>query len=215
MHPVALARVAHKCAQQRWSALLTRIARDVRPALGDMLWADFVTHTEAHYKAKFVAAFRKPVLRCVGTNHGAPCPQAFEVDLTTRRTFADREPRAGRGRHLRHVDVRDRLAAARSRLVGTTVWMATCSAISCSVCVTIRCMGRACCASAAVQYPATSRTCHTTVGCVTCALAALLRCPLSLSEWDSLGRGMGGLLQKMFANQHDPHAKGGGKGGSR
>ena len=91
MHPVALARVAHKCAQQRWSALLTRIARDVRPALGDMLWADFVTHTEAHYKAKFVAAFRKPVLRCVGTNHGAPCPQAFEVDLTTRRTFADLE----------------------------------------------------------------------------------------------------------------------------
>lgn len=91
MHPVALARVARKCAQQRWSALLTHIARDVRPALGDMLWADFVTHAEAHYKAKFVAAFRKPVLRCVGTNHGAPCPQAFEVDLTTPRTFADLE----------------------------------------------------------------------------------------------------------------------------
>ena len=46
-----------------------------------------VAHSEAHYKAKFVAAFRKPVLRCVGTNHGALCPQAFEVDLTTPRTF--------------------------------------------------------------------------------------------------------------------------------
>ena len=57
-------------------------------ALGEMLWADFVAHAEAHYKAKFVAAFRKTVLRCVGTNHGAPCPQAFEVVLTTPRTFA-------------------------------------------------------------------------------------------------------------------------------
>ena len=88
MHPVALSRVARKRAQQRWSALLsTRIAREVRPVLGEMLWADFVAHAEAHYKAKFVAAFRKPVLRCVGTNHGAPCPQAFEVVLTTPRTF--------------------------------------------------------------------------------------------------------------------------------
>jgi hypothetical protein len=88
---VALAKVARKRAQQRWSALLSRIAREVRPALGDMLWADFVTHAEAHYKAKFVAAFRKPVLRCVGTNHGAPCPLAFEADLTTPRTFVDLE----------------------------------------------------------------------------------------------------------------------------
>ena len=75
MHPVAFGRVARKRAQQRSSALLsTRIAREVRPALGEMLWADFVAHTEAHYKAKFVAVFRKPVLRCVGTNHGTPCP---------------------------------------------------------------------------------------------------------------------------------------------
>ena len=84
MHPMALARVARKRAQQRWSVLLTRIAREV-------LWADFVSHAEAHYKAKFVATFRKPVLRCVGTNHGAPCPQAFEVDLTTPRTFVPLE----------------------------------------------------------------------------------------------------------------------------
>jgi len=30
--------MARKRAQQRWSALLTRIAKQVRPALGDMLW---------------------------------------------------------------------------------------------------------------------------------------------------------------------------------
>jgi hypothetical protein len=68
--------------------LLSRIAKVVRLALGDVPWDGFVTHAEAHFKAKFVAAFRKPVLRCVGTNHGAPCPLAFEADLTTPRTFA-------------------------------------------------------------------------------------------------------------------------------
>ena len=31
------------------------------------------------------------MLRCVGTNHGAPCPQGFEVDLTSPRTFAKLE----------------------------------------------------------------------------------------------------------------------------
>ena len=80
--------MARKRSQQRWSALLSRIAKVVRLALGDVPWDGFVTHAEAHYKAKFVAAFRKPVLRCVGTNHGAPCPLAFEADLTTPRTFA-------------------------------------------------------------------------------------------------------------------------------
>jgi hypothetical protein len=85
---VALARVARKRAQQRWSALLVRIAKQVRPALGEMLWANFVTHAEAHYKAKFVAAFRQPVLPCVGTNRGAPFPQGFEVDLTSASAFA-------------------------------------------------------------------------------------------------------------------------------
>ena len=79
MHPVALACVAHKRTQQRWSALLTHI------------WADFMAHTEAHYKAKFVAAFRRPVLWCIGTNHSALCPLAFEVDLTTPHTFVDLE----------------------------------------------------------------------------------------------------------------------------
>ena len=78
---------------------------------------------EAHYKAKFVAAFRKPVLRCVGTNHGAPCPQAFEVDLTTPRTFVDLE--------LLHLDS-VRAIASLPHGPGTTVWMVACSAISCT-----------------------------------------------------------------------------------
>ena len=63
----------------------------MRPALGDVLWDDFVAHAKAHYKAKFVALFHKPVCCDVGTNHGAPCPQAFEVELTSPRTFAKLE----------------------------------------------------------------------------------------------------------------------------
>jgi len=58
--PGALMRMARKRAQQRWSALLTRIAKQVRPALGDMLWDKFVAHAEAHYKDTFVPAFRAP-----------------------------------------------------------------------------------------------------------------------------------------------------------
>ena len=59
--------MARKRAQQRWNALLARIAKQVRAALGEFLWADFVAHAEARYKDAFVATFRKPVLRCVGT----------------------------------------------------------------------------------------------------------------------------------------------------
>jgi hypothetical protein len=53
-----------------------------------VLWGEFVAHAEARCKDKLIAAFRKPVLWCVGTHHGAPCPQEFEVDLTTTCTFA-------------------------------------------------------------------------------------------------------------------------------
>ncbi len=41
-HPVKLSKMAHKRAQQRWSGLLKRIAKQVRATLGDALWADFV-----------------------------------------------------------------------------------------------------------------------------------------------------------------------------
>jgi len=37
MHSVALAKVARKRAQQRWTALVARIGKEVRPALGCML----------------------------------------------------------------------------------------------------------------------------------------------------------------------------------
>ena len=67
--------------------MLMRVAEHMRPALGAS-WKAFVAHAEARYKAAFVAAFRKPVLRCVGTYHGAPCPRAFEVDLTRASAFA-------------------------------------------------------------------------------------------------------------------------------
>ena len=38
-----------------------------------------------------VASFCAPVVRCVGTNHGAPCPKGFEADLTTPDLFAKLE----------------------------------------------------------------------------------------------------------------------------
>ena len=80
--------MARKRAQQRWSALLARVAKQVRPALGDELWADFVAHAEARYKQAFVRAFRKPSLHCVGPPHGGGCPRAFCVDLTCASAYA-------------------------------------------------------------------------------------------------------------------------------
>jgi hypothetical protein len=86
-----LARMARKRAQQRWSALLARTAKRVRPALGESLWAEFVAHAEAHHKRAFVAAFSGPCLACLGPPSGAPCPAAFCVDLTSATAFAKLE----------------------------------------------------------------------------------------------------------------------------
>ena len=76
-HALALRR-----AGQRWSALVTaptsRIARMMRPVLGDALWAAFVVHANARYKPAFLAGFQAPVLRCVG-KPGQECD--FAVDL--------------------------------------------------------------------------------------------------------------------------------------
>ena len=71
--------MARKRAQQRWSALLSRIAKQMR--LDAPLWTAFVDHANANYKAKFVAVFGKPVLRCVGPSYGDPC--GFCVDLSS------------------------------------------------------------------------------------------------------------------------------------
>ena len=83
--------MARKRAQQRWSALLARVSKWVREALGESLWADFVAHADAHYKRAFVAAFDSPHLACVGPPSGAPCPNAFCVDLTSATAFATLE----------------------------------------------------------------------------------------------------------------------------
>ena len=53
--------MARKRAQQCWSGLLERIAKQARATLGDELWADFVAHANACDKD----AFCKPILRCV------------------------------------------------------------------------------------------------------------------------------------------------------
>ena len=47
--------MARKRGQQRWSALLSRIAKHMR--LDKDMWADFVSHANAHYKSAFVDAF--------------------------------------------------------------------------------------------------------------------------------------------------------------
>jgi hypothetical protein len=71
--------MARKRAQQRWSALLSRIYKQMH--LNVPLWAAFVAHANMHYKDKFIAAFHKPVLKCVGPSYGKPC--GFCVDLTS------------------------------------------------------------------------------------------------------------------------------------
>ena len=96
----AMRKVARKRAQQRWSALLTancsRLAREMRGALGERCWAQFVADA-GRYKRRFLEAFDPPdgLLRCVGEYGGAPCPHRFAVDLGS--------PRA-RGA-LRHLEL--------------------------------------------------------------------------------------------------------------
>lgn len=63
------------------SAPTSRLAKSVRPRLGDELWAAFVSHADRHYKAAYVGAFGARTLRCAGPLGGGACPHAFEVDL--------------------------------------------------------------------------------------------------------------------------------------
>ena len=77
-------KMARKRAQQRWSALLVRISRQVQ--LEGSLWADFVAHANRLYKPAFIAAFEEaPVLACVGPVGGSPC--GFCVDLASSDAF--------------------------------------------------------------------------------------------------------------------------------
>jgi hypothetical protein len=41
----------------------------------------------ACYKDAFSSAFRRPILRCVGPQHGDACPRNFNVDVTCARTY--------------------------------------------------------------------------------------------------------------------------------
>ena len=71
--------------KQRWSALVSaptsRLAKMMRPLLGDTTWSAFVSHANKHYKAAYVDAFDNSVLRCVGPMDGGECPHAFEVNF--------------------------------------------------------------------------------------------------------------------------------------
>ena len=76
--------MARKRGQQRWSALLSRIAKHVR--LDEDVWAGFVAHANAHYKPAFVDVFESATsLACVGPVGGTPC--GFCVDLTSSSAF--------------------------------------------------------------------------------------------------------------------------------
>ena len=71
----AFRKIARKRAQQRWSALLTRIERRVK--LSD--FGAFKKHANTKYKSQFIALFTSPLV-CVGPREGVPCPLAFGVD---------------------------------------------------------------------------------------------------------------------------------------
>jgi hypothetical protein len=90
-HPVELSKMARKRTQQRWSGLLTRIAKQVRATLGD-----------AHANACYKDAFRNPILRCVGPPRGGVTAQFFLVDVTCARAYAPaRTCHVGRRRRRR------------------------------------------------------------------------------------------------------------------
>ena len=76
--------MARKRGQQRWSALLSRIAKQM--CLDELMWDDFVAHANEHYKHKFVNILENSeCLECVGPVGGTPC--GFRVDLTSLDAF--------------------------------------------------------------------------------------------------------------------------------
>ena len=76
-------RLATRRAKQRWSALVSAPTSRLASYMRELLWSEFVSYANKHYKARLVRAFCKPSLRCVGRLDGTPCPHAFEVDLAS------------------------------------------------------------------------------------------------------------------------------------
>ena len=73
--------MARKRAQQRWSALLSRIDKKMRLDAESWAssWAAFVARANAPYKPGFVGAFNKPMLTCVSPSYGAPCVTQMRI----------------------------------------------------------------------------------------------------------------------------------------
>ena len=73
-HTVKQFKMACKRAQQRWSGLLRRIAKQVRALY--VLYARTPT-----LATRTLSAFRTPILRCVPPAHGGACSRNFNVDV--------------------------------------------------------------------------------------------------------------------------------------
>ena len=74
---------ARRRGQQRWHALLhQRVARLMRPRLGDAAWAAFVTEATAAFYGDFVDAL-SGVVRCAGPLDGGACPRGVVVDCAS------------------------------------------------------------------------------------------------------------------------------------
>jgi len=88
-HPVKLSKVARKRAQQCWSGLLKRIAKQVRSTLGDVLWADSARQLRRN------VVLQGRLLKCLpqadsslrGPPHGGACPCNFNVDMSCARAY--------------------------------------------------------------------------------------------------------------------------------
>ena len=89
--PSIIKRMARRRAQKRWSALVgapnSRIARHMRPMLGEQCWAAFVAHANSQYQRAFISAFECDLLCCMGGRDGHPCPHRFTVDMTSPSAF--------------------------------------------------------------------------------------------------------------------------------
>jgi hypothetical protein len=134
-HPVKLSKMARKRTQQRWSGLLTRIAKQVRATLGDAQWAERGSVTPS--ATRFFAAWAP---------HGR-----VPAQLPRRRDMRE--------------SVRSRARPPRGTTASTARCCAICSSRCTTTRRTVlRCCASiaAPCTDSAVRTTATSTTCRTT-----------------------------------------------------